>query len=85
MLTASAKSKGLDLLVSFAPNTPSHVMADSRMLRQILVNLINNALKFTEQGYVLIEVYLFQQTANSAQLEIMVQDTGRGIPEDKLN
>lgn len=84
MFTASAKSKGLDLLVSFAPSTPNYIMADSRALRQILVNLVSNAIKFTERGYLLIKVHCLQQTSKTVQLEIMVQDTGRGIPADKL-
>lgn len=85
MLTASAKNKGIDLLVRIDPNTPTNILSDSRALRQVLVNLISNAIKFTEQGHILVKVNCLQQVENKAQLEIIVEDTGKGIPADKLD
>jgi two-component system aerobic respiration control sensor histidine kinase ArcB len=85
MLTAPAKNKGLSLLVVYEPEIPYQIVSDSRVLRQIFSNLINNSIKFTEQGHVAIRVHCLKQTEQSVQLEIAVEDTGIGIPADKLD
>lgn len=84
MLTFQIKSKGLELLVDYDENAPHRVVADARALRQIIINLVGNALKFTEQGYILIRVKCLQQSDTQAQLELSIEDTGIGIAEDKL-
>lgn len=58
MLKVKAKAKGLDLAVDIASDVPRHVVADENKLRQILINLLGNAIKFTEQGYVLLSASL---------------------------
>jgi two-component system aerobic respiration control sensor histidine kinase ArcB len=83
MLTATAKNKGLTLLIDYAATVPHRILGDSRALRQIIVNLVGNAIKFTAQGNVAIHVYCLQHDAKSAQLEIAVADTGVGIPEEQ--
>jgi PAS domain S-box-containing protein len=85
LLTASAKIKNLDLLVCYEPNTPNNILADSRAIRQILTNLVGNAIKFTEHGHVAIKVRCLIQDSITAKLEIVVEDTGKGIPADKLD
>ncbi len=76
--------KGLELLLHFATQCPRYVNADPRRLRQILLNLTGNALKFTEQGHVLVKVTCPEADAQSATLLFAVEDTGIGIaPEAK--
>lgn len=84
ILNFQAKAKGIDLLLRYDENVPHIVLADARALRQILINLIGNALKFTHHGYILVSVECTTITSHSAQFIINVEDTGIGIPEDKL-
>ncbi len=67
-----------------APDVPTRVLGDPGRLRQILVNLIGNALKFTSKGDVMIRVSLEQETSHEVSLRFSVSDTGIGIPEDRL-
>ncbi len=77
---------GLDLVYQIANNVPSQIVGDNLRLRQVLINLVGNAIKFTEHGEVCICVNL-QETASDGTLALRfdVRDTGIGIPEDKLN
>ena len=83
-LATRAEEKGLELIVRFAPLTPRCVIGDPGRLRQILVNLVGNAIKFTEQGHVLIDVECRERNIDRAVLRLAVEDTGIGVPEDKL-
>ena len=74
-----AVEKGLDLAVRFAPDVPTAVEGDPVRLQQVIGNLVNNALKFTSEGYVLIDV-AFEE----GDLVFAVTDTGIGIAEDKV-
>lgn len=65
-------------------DVPIHLLGDSGRIRQILVNLVGNALKFTQQGEITIEVELVRQNKKSARLHFAVKDTGIGIPQDRL-
>ncbi|WP_428409200.1 response regulator [Hyphococcus sp.] len=80
MMQASALEKDIELIVRYAPDIPEGVIADESRLRQVLGNLIGNAVKFTERGYVLIEVTGARKEAD-VDLVISVTDTGVGIPE----
>ncbi len=82
LFSERAASKGIDLAAVVAPNVPTRISGDPTRLGQILANLVNNALKFTEHGYVQLSV----ETLGSApgSIAIKVSDTGIGIPEDKL-
>ncbi|MET0295282.1 MAG: ATP-binding protein, partial [Phenylobacterium sp.] len=75
-----ARSKGLDLAACIAPDVPALVEADAVRLRQVVGNLVNNAIKFTETGGVLIEV----TAPADGRLRVAVRDTGIGIPQDKI-
>jgi signal transduction histidine kinase/CheY-like chemotaxis protein len=75
-----ASSKGLDLAGMIDPATPAAIAGDPVRLRQVISNLVNNAIKFTEAGGVLVEV---APDATGA-IRIAVQDTGIGIPQDKI-
>jgi two-component system aerobic respiration control sensor histidine kinase ArcB len=83
MLTPLAKAKNLELLIHFEQMAPHKIQGDKRLLRQIMINLVGNAIKFTERGYVSIQVECIEQTSNLATFVISVIDTGIGIPEEK--
>ncbi|HEX8234231.1 MAG TPA: EAL domain-containing protein [Caulobacteraceae bacterium] len=76
-----ARSKGLDLAGYVDPATPALISADEVRLRQVISNLVNNAIKFTEAGGVFVEVGLL----DSGRLKVAVRDTGIGIPADKID
>ncbi|MCP9747932.1 hybrid sensor histidine kinase/response regulator [Lacihabitans sp. CS3-21] len=81
-----ALEKGLDLIYQMDSNVPAHIVGDAVRLRQILLNLINNALKFTEEGEVFVNVsYAELVDGNQIKLLFEVKDTGIGIPDDKRN
>ena len=73
--------RGLPIVADIMPEVPRHIVGDPVRLRQVLSNLISNALKFTESGYVLVEVHRVQQDVESVELEFSVTDTGIGIEE----
>jgi len=82
-LSIHAHQKGLELGVHISGGTPTGLMGDPLRLRQILINLVGNAIKFTEQGEIAITVTRELQ-APSGTLHFTVADTGIGIPEDQL-
>jgi PAS domain S-box-containing protein len=83
-LALRAQEKGLELLYSVAPEVPTLLRGDPGRLRQILMNLMSNAIKFTPGGEVAFRVTLEAETAGSVLLRFAVRDTGIGIPPDKL-
>jgi two-component system, sensor histidine kinase and response regulator len=85
MFTEACHSKGLDIIYSVAEEVPAQLLGDSVRLRQILINLVANATKFTEQGEIVIDVSVAGSEGPSLVLEVSVADTGIGIPADKLN
>ncbi len=80
-----AAEKGIDLAAYVAPNVPAAVRGDPVRLHQVVGNLVNNAIKFTETGSVLIEIASSPLTETGVELAISVIDTGIGIPEDRLD
>lgn len=82
MLTPLSKAKNLELLIQYDQNIP-YVLGDKPALRQIIINLVGNAIKFTEQGTVSVQVECLEKIENSAKLVFSISDTGIGIPEDK--
>ena len=83
VLAVSAHKKGLELIADIGPQVPQRVIGDPTRLRQVIINLIGNAIKFTEQGEVVLEVSVDQQTDGSVFLRFSVRDTGIGVPPDK--
>ncbi len=77
--------KGLDLIVRYAPSAPRLFVGDPGRIRQVLVNLTSNAMKFTNQGHVLISVDSEEPRQDIVRMKIAVQDTGLGIPDDRMN
>ncbi len=83
LLSAKAVKKKLELLGSIEAGVPEYIVGDVTRLRQILVNLIGNAVKFTEQGEVVVSVNLVSEKEN--RLLFKVRDTGIGIPANRMN
>ncbi|MEO8735085.1 MAG: response regulator [Edaphobacter sp.] len=84
-LALRADEKGLELLCEVAPNMPETVAGDPGRLRQILINLIGNALKFTSEGEIALKVQIELIEEKTATLHFTVSDTGVGISPEKLN
>ncbi len=84
LLAVKAGEKGLNLIIRYPPNAPRRFIGDPGRIRQVLTNLVSNAVKFTHQGHVLINVEYEAQTGADMQLRLVVEDTGIGISEDKL-
>ncbi len=80
-----ANAKGLELIISFDSLIPSVVMGDPVRLRQILVNLCNNAIKFTEKGTIKVDVETESLQDNNTSIRFSVIDSGIGIPEDRMH
>jgi two-component system sensor histidine kinase/response regulator len=80
-----AFGKGIELLVRLPPTTPTSLMGDPVRLQQVLVNLLNNAVKFTEKGQVLLQCRGESNQKETVTLDFMVEDTGIGIAEDKID
>jgi len=85
MFNQQAKEKNIELLVNYADTIPHKIFGDSRALRQIIINLIGNAIKFTEKGHVSIQIDCLKELPEQACLELTVADTGIGISEEKLD
>jgi signal transduction histidine kinase/CheY-like chemotaxis protein len=82
-LAASAGQKNLELIVSMTPDVPETVIGDSVRLRQVLVNILGNAVKFTEQGEIALDISVREAAPGSVVLRFRVRDTGLGIAPDK--
>ena len=86
LFSGRTQEKGIRLLASIAPDVPDHVVGDVTRVRQILSNLVSNAVKFTERGQVSIQVARAsneKEQGNSACIQFSVCDTGLGIPAEK--
>ena len=75
--------KGLELLFLRRPDVPDILVGDPLRLGQVLINLANNAVKFTEEGEILIEIRLVESTGSEATLEFAIRDTGIGMTEEQ--
>jgi two-component system sensor histidine kinase/response regulator len=83
-LAVRAHSKGLELIASFDPEVPNAIVGDLVRLRQVVVNLVSNAVKFTHHGQVEFNVKSLGAKGGVARLRFLVRDSGIGIPRDKL-
>ncbi len=84
-LAIRAKENGLKLLFNIAPDVPTLLCGDQGRLRQILNNLIGNAIKFTHQGEIVVSISQVETDEKSVVLKFSVKDTGIGIPKDKIS
>jgi signal transduction histidine kinase/DNA-binding response OmpR family regulator len=79
-----ADAKGLELAYEVAPDVPDTLRGDPGRLRQVVLNIVGNAIKFTERGEVVLRVELRTRTADDVGLSFTITDTGIGIPPEKL-
>ena len=84
LLNLKVQEKGLELLVQYQPSLGTGFVGDAGRLRQVITNLVGNAVKFTDEGHVLVKVD-GRRRGEVATTTISVEDTGCGIPEQKLN
>lgn len=85
LVGAEASSKGLALLADLGPSCPPYLVGDVTRLRQVVVNLVSNAVKFTASGEVVVKVKVVDPTTGTSILHVEVVDTGIGIPSDRLD
>jgi PAS domain S-box-containing protein len=88
LMSVRAQEKGLDLTAIIAPSTPRLLYGDDSRLRQILINLVGNAIKFTQKGEIILRIAEGsgpQEDQKKALLHFCIQDTGIGIPENQLS
>jgi len=83
MMAPRAQKKGLELICHLPPQAPTMLVGDPARLRQVLLNLIDNAVKFTEQGEVVVQMEMWSEQEDETELYFTVRDTGIGIAEDK--
>jgi signal transduction histidine kinase/CheY-like chemotaxis protein len=83
LMQARALEKDLELIVRYAPNLPEGVVADESRLRQVLGNLIGNAVKFTDTGYIMIDI-AGERKGEKVELQISIVDTGIGIKKEDI-
>ncbi len=82
-IALEAEQKGLEFMSFLSPEVPSHLIGDSGRLKQVLVNLAGNALKFTHQGEIFIKGELVEDSGDQVRIKLSVRDTGIGIPKNK--
>lgn len=85
LIAPKAYEKKLELLLDYDASTPEVIMGDVTRLRQIIVNLLSNAVKFTEEGTVTLGVKQVKKKKSISVLEFSIQDTGIGIPKDRMD
>ena len=84
MLAPAAHGKGLDLAVHYPAGVPTRFVGDQDRIRQVVTNLVGNAVKFTHAGHVLIAVERLAEDPSGTQMKVSVTDTGIGIPPEKF-
>ncbi len=84
MLAAKAQSKKLDMILRYPPGAPRRFVGDAGRIRQVVTNLVANAIKFTERGQVVVEVGVNCGAGDAARIRVAVKDTGIGIPPETL-
>jgi len=85
LVAVTSRDKPITLSCELAPQLPPRVLADPPRLRQMLVNLLHNAVKFTDRGSVRLEVSILEDTQSALRLRFSVIDTGIGIADDKID
>jgi signal transduction histidine kinase len=82
LITAEAQRKGLETKLEIAPGVTDELVGDPFRLHQVLLNLLNNALKFTSQGSIRLQIQCLARDEKQVELQFSVVDTGLGVPED---
>lgn len=84
VLTRQAEAKALELVLDYDSGAPRHLMGDAARIRQVITNLIGNAIKFSQNGNVVIAVVDQSRNSPKCQVQVSVSDSGIGIPPDKI-
>ncbi|MEY5047628.1 MAG: hypothetical protein RLZZ175_987 [Bacteroidota bacterium] len=84
IISYQCQSKNLELLLNISPDIPKHIFTDSVRLRQVIVNLLGNAVKFTEKGEIELKVEVLSKIQDKTKLRFSIKDTGVGIAPEKL-
>jgi signal transduction histidine kinase/CheY-like chemotaxis protein len=82
LLGGRGRQKGIELMAEFQANMPNYLQGDAGRMRQVLMNLVGNAVKFTERGEVVVKVSCLTETETKATLQVEITDTGIGIPQE---
>lgn len=85
LLAGKASEKGIEFACGVSKDTPQAIIGDSVRLKQVLLNLLNNAIKFTDTGEVELSVDLAPRVGSDPQLRLTIRDTGIGIPTDRMD
>jgi signal transduction histidine kinase len=85
MMAARAEEKGLDLIVRYPIGCPQFFIGDGDRIKQVVTNLVGNAVKFTSAGHILLEAECAEGKDGGAEVKVSVSDTGIGIAPDKIN
>ncbi|KRB50737.1 histidine kinase [Rhizobium sp. Root708] len=85
LLSSLAAEKGIELLVRAAPGLPMAIIGDAGRFRQVVTNLVGNAVKFTERGHVLVDLDYKSGAADEIMAILRIEDTGIGMPKDRLD
>ena len=85
LLSLKAKEKDLELLCEVEEGVPEYIISDLAKIRQVVVNLVNNAIKFTSEGEIFVRISLVEKIGELYGIQISVKDTGIGIPKERLN
>lgn len=85
LLSLKAAEKNLELLCEVGEDVPTYIKSDFSKLRQIVANLVNNAIKFTQSGEILVSISVKEKDKSDFLLQVSVQDTGIGIPAERLD
>lgn len=84
LLSSPAAEKNIELLVRAAPDLPAAVIGDAGRFRQIVTNLVGNAVKFTERGHVFVDIGFEPSAGGEVMINLRIEDTGIGIPTEKV-
>ncbi len=84
LVSEKCVAKGIELIVRYAPDAPRRVVGDAGRIRQVLLNLVGNAIKFTHEGHVFISVDRLDGDDENVRVRVSVEDTGIGIASDKI-
>src|ERR1700722_982918 len=84
MLAPKAEEHDLEFILEYPSSLPRHFIGDAGRIRQVVTNLVGNAIKFTPRGSVRVTVECLDQDTQIAQMRVAVHDTGVGIPQEKL-
>ncbi len=85
VLALSAEEKGIELIFEIDPDIPAKLIGDPLRIGQVLLNLVNNAIKFTEEGEVLVSIHCIPRLENRVELRFGIKDTGIGISNSQLH